>query len=222
MIQVNLLPGGRKRPSKRTQFSFRLAKGGSRAPGNKWVLGAAATVVLSLVGMGYLWSTLSARTAGLDSALEAAVRDSARYADLIAKTEMLQARRDSIAQKVDIIQQIDAQRYVWSHLMDEVARSVPDYTWLTSVVQVQTTPTLLFRIEGKAGNNFALTRFWNNLESSSFIRNVRLISTEQTMESPDQDRTQLVYSFTLEAEFEEPPLEALDLVPLLGAAAGQP
>jgi Tfp pilus assembly protein PilN len=217
VIEVNLLPGGKKRQAKKAGFSLALPKVGGASP-DKWLVGSGAAIILA-VGFGsHLFFQIRSRVNDLEQNVEAAVQDSIRYADLIEKTEILQARRDSIAEKVAIIQQIDAQRYVWAHLMDEVGRSVPDYTWLTSVVQVSGGEPMQFRIEGKAGNNFALTRFWNTLESSYFIRNVRLISTEQTLERSGQGQGQGVYQFILEAEFEEPPAEVVQMEPLLGSA----
>ena len=49
--------------------------------------------------------------------LNEAVQDSARFADLIARTALLTARRDSIAQRVAIIQEIDHGRFVWPHIL---------------------------------------------------------------------------------------------------------
>ena len=218
MIEVNLLPGGRKRQAKKPGFSLALPKVGGLSA-DKWLVGSGLAIVLSLGFGGNLFFQISSKLGDLEEGVEAAVQDSVRYADLIQKTEMLQARRDSIAEKVAIIQQIDAQRYVWSHLMDEVGRSLPDYTWLTSITQTSPGEPMQFRIEGKAGNNFALTRFWNSLESSLFIQNVRLVSTEQTTEGAGQGQGQGVYTFILEAELEEAPSDALQMEPLLGATA---
>ena len=41
---------------------------------------------------------------------------------------------------------------------------------------------LQFRIDGRAGNNFAVTQFMENLESSQFLRDVRLNSTDQIVD----------------------------------------
>ncbi|MGI9626019.1 MAG: PilN domain-containing protein [Longimicrobiales bacterium] len=218
MIEVNLLPGGKKRQAKRPAFSLALPKIGG-VPTDKWMLGSGLAIVVALAFGGNLFFEVQSRMGDLRENVELAVQDSVRYADLIQKTETLQSRRDSIASKVAIIQQIDAQRYVWAHVMDEVGRALPNYTWLSNIVQVSAGDPMQFRIEGKAGNNFALTRFWNNLESSSFIRNVRLIMTEQTTERSGRGQGQGVYQFILEADMEEPPAELLTMEPLLGSTA---
>ena len=110
---------------------------------------------------------------------------------------------------------------MWPHLLDEVARALPDYTWLTGIVQIGAARVHMpdFRIRGRSGNNFALTRFMENLEASPFIREVQLVTTEQVIEQEDgMDGVRTVHDFTLEASYELPPPELIETVPLLGQA----
>ncbi len=219
MIEVNLLPGGKKR---------RPSKGGGGGGGS--FLGklsvpslgslsfdvytmAAVVVVAGVLGtLGWWYMGLSSRQENVQVLLAEAVQDSTNYADLIARNATLAARRDSIARKVDIIQEIDALRYVWPHLLDELARALPDYTWLTEVIQVSVGETVDFQVRGLAGNNRALTTFWRQLQESPFIRSVQLVQTEQIL----QPGGQLVYQFQLDCVYARPPLEFLETIPLFG------
>jgi len=176
-----------------------------------WVLGPAL--------IAWMFLGARARKADLNAEIEIAVRDSARYAELIATSERLTARRDTIAQKLQIIQEIDAGRYVWAHLLDEISRALPSYTWLTGIAQTEAPPNLTLRIEGRTGNTFALTQFMKDLEASAFLKGVRLASTELVVEreaargkGPTQER--LVHAFVLEAGYEEPPPDRIQTVPL--------
>jgi Tfp pilus assembly protein PilN len=212
LIEVNLLPGGKKRAGRRPTFSLKLptVEGVPRDP---WVLGSAAVVILALAVAAWLYLTTTSRREELTVSIEAAVADSARYFDLIQQNNALNLRRDSIAQRVGIIQEIDGDRYVWPHIMDEVARALPDYTWLQELLQVSPGEPLTFRVVGQAGNNFAVTQFMENLELSVFIRNVELISTEQEVVAAG-GINRIVNRFELEAEYERPPPELLETVPL--------
>jgi Tfp pilus assembly protein PilN len=174
-------------------------------------------VLAAVVGGGFLYFTTSRLRGDLEVRIEEARADSARYADLILQNDALMARRDSIAQRVEIIQEIDGDRYVWPHIMDEVARALPEYTWLTDILQVSLGDELELRIEGRAGNTFALTQFMENLEASLFLRNVDLIATEQVIEESEEVGRRVVYRFQLEALFERPPAELLQTVPLFNA-----
>lgn len=217
MIEVNLLPGGRKRVSRGLKVSLKLPSLSAGAlPKDPWLLGSAAVVVAVAAAVVYLYLGVSGRQSELEVLVEEAVADSARYADLIEQNNRMRARRDSIAQRVAIIQEIDGDRYVWPHILDEVARALPDYTWLDELVQLSGGANLRFRILGKAGNNLAVTRFMENLEASVFIRGVELLSTEQVVEEG-----RMVNQFHLEALFERPPADLLETVPLFGEEGGR-
>jgi Tfp pilus assembly protein PilN len=168
---------------------------------------------------GYLYYTTGQTRERLVAEIDAAQADSLKYVDEIAQNALLEAREDSILQRVTIIQEIDEDRYVWPHILDEVARHLPDYTWLTEIIQVSSEPDLQFRIDGRAGNNFAVTQFMENLEASLFISNVRFITTEQVPEDAG-GFNRAVTSFSLEAYFDRPSADLLQTVPLFQAMAG--
>lgn len=211
MIEVNLLPGA-KRKARRSAGggpSFSALKGISIPEFDRWM---AFIVIAWVVGLGALaWMFLGtrARAAELDQQIETAVADSSRFAAIIEQTEALRARRDTIAQKLEVIQDIDEGRYVWPHVMEELARAVPDYTWLTGVAQLEGGPTPTFQIQGRAGNNFALTRFMSNLEASPFIQRVRLQSTTRITQGEIG-----LHQFMLEATYQEPPASLIRTEPL--------
>ncbi len=226
MIEINLLSQGKKKRSSRgagPRFKLQLPDiGGFDA--DRWVIGAVVVVIGALAFVGLRYRSVTSEADRLTVAVESAAADSARYADLIAQAESLTNRRDSIADKVRIIQEIDADRYIWAHVMDEVARALPDFTWLTGMIQTSgsTGPDLRFRLNGMAGNNFALTRYMETLSASPFIRNVTLVSTEQTVVRSGPAAGRQIYEFALDADYEVPPQEILVTVPLFDAAPTPP
>jgi len=221
MIEVNLLPGGKKKTRKRGKFTLALPKfgggGGFSAPsfskGDPWSLAAGAAVILFLFGAGWLFLGISGVADEITVQIDTAVSDSTRYAGIIQRSSALQARRDSIAARVTVIQEIDQKRYLWPHLMDEVARALPDYTWLTRLSQVVQGDRVTFQIEGRAGTYFAMTSFMENLEASHFIEGVTLVSSAQ-VEVRSGSTGPLLYEFVFEAMESVPPAELLETVPL--------
>jgi type IV pilus assembly protein PilN len=214
LIEVNLLPGGKKRSSggRGISLSGRLPSfslgGGSRDP---YTVFAVIAGVAALLAMGWLFLGVRSDREETQVSLDEAVQDSVRFADIIERTNQLTARRDSIAQRVEIIQQIDADRFVWPHILDEISRGLPDYTWLREIAQVGTDP-LQVRLAGRAGSTFAITNFMRNLEASRFLRAVQMERAEQAQsEEDDQD---IVYEFEFVVTFESPPLDELETVPL--------
>lgn len=214
MIEVNLLPGASKRSARRSRrggaglFS-RLAKVEGL---DRWAAFIAGAWIIAPAVVAWLFLGASKRADELDAQLQDAVRDSTRYAAMIATQQRLIARRDSIRQRVEIIQEIDNGRYVWAHIMDEVSRALPDYTWLHRLQHLageEFAPEI--QISGRTGNTFALTRFMTDLEASPFIRAVRLTTTQQVQDA----KGRVMYEFILVASYEVPPPELLQTVPLI-------
>ena len=221
MIEVNLLPGGKKRSGKGRGFSLSglsFLKGGGGGPlADPYILSAIGAGILSFGLMGWLFFGTRSRHEDLQVSLETAAQDSARFADLIKRTTELTARRDSIAQRVEIIQKIDADRYVWPHIFDEIARALPDYTWLTAITQTGSDP-LTLRVAGEAGNMYAITTLMTNLEASPFLRAVTLEHIEGRQSKVDpQD---IVQDFSLTMNYQSPPLDQLHTVPLFENGPG--
>lgn len=219
MIEINLLPGSTKRGGKRKPVG--RSKRGVTAPKlpefdrqkamvtGGWVLGIAL--------VGWLHFSMNSRLEALRTDHEAAVRDSTRFAIQRAQGDSLMAQEQAISQKLEVIQEIDAGRYVWPHIMDEVSRSLPPFVWVITLNEVASEAGVpLVRIEGRAGNYFALGRYIEDLEASPFLRQVRLISSAQV-----EENERMVLRFVMEAGYEEPPPDMIQTVPLFGAAEGE-
>ncbi|HEU0015744.1 MAG TPA: PilN domain-containing protein [Longimicrobium sp.] len=67
-----------------------------------------------------------------------------------------------------------------------------------------------FTVEGNAGSTQALTRFMKNLEASPMVRDVALVTSEQT-----DALGRAVLKFTLEARWEQPDSAYIQSVPLI-------
>lgn len=223
MIEVNLLPTkGKQRGPRVPRRSFALPKLPSGMPQDRWVLTAGALAAISLIMIAWLFFTVRGAAEELQVRIEVAQSDSVRFADIIRQTEHLQARRDSIAQRVAVIQEIDGKRYVWAHVMDEIGRALPDYTWILRLQQVATTPDLYLRIQGRTATYFALTDFMTSLEASPFLADVRLVSSSSEVLTVGPGARRLILGYTLEARYQEPPPEAIDRVPLFGPSVAIP
>ena len=223
MIEVNLLPGGKKGSSGGSPFAgLAAALKGLRGRGGGGGGGGGSTVdpymaffaaALS-VTIGYVaWAYLGVNNAReeLQVRIEEEVQDSTRFADLIERTNLLTARNDSIAQRVQIIQEIDQGRYVWPHVLDQVAAAVPDYTWIQEILYSGGDP-LQIRVNGRAGSIYAITNFMRRLEASPFLRAVQMDRAEQV--PSEANPNDLVYVYEMIMTYESPPLDELETVPL--------
>jgi Tfp pilus assembly protein PilN len=221
VIEINLLPGSTRRASGR-KLSLALPSfnkpSGPKLRVDRLALLVVGGWVFGPLLIGWLFFGSVRQMDELEVAIEGARQDSARYAEILAANNILRARQDTIAQKLQIIQEIDASRYTWSHILDEISAALPQYTWLRNIFFVTNDSPLTaprFTIEGRTGNTLALTQFMQNLEASPFLRTITLVTTDQVVE---QDKS--LYSFLLEAHFEQPPPEIITTVPLFSTQEG--
>jgi Tfp pilus assembly protein PilN len=218
MIEINLLPGAEKRKKRKTGGGFSLKLPENLPEFDRMMAFIVAAWIAGPLIAAYMYFGIQGQKADVQAAVDQAVRDSARYAQLIQTQASLRARQDTIAQKLTLIQEIDAGRYIWPHIMDEISRALPPYTWLQAIDQVQggTNPT--FQVQGRTGNIRALTRFMDALEASPFLRNIQLISTEQAQIGNDE--SSIVNNFVLSGAYETPPMEMVETVPLFPEEEG--
>jgi Tfp pilus assembly protein PilN len=140
MIQVNLLPGAKKQ-TRGGGFSFADATSSiTERVRDPWLLGAAAAVVVALASTGVLFTSQQARASEVEQQIERAVADSTRYGKVLSARNKLMAERDSVYRQLQIIRTIDDNRYNWAHILDEVSRALPAYTWLTVLEQTSKVP----------------------------------------------------------------------------------
>ncbi len=235
MIEINLLPGAGKKsrgPGSGAAVGNVLTAVAARIK-DPFMLMAAASIVVAtgIVGLMYLQQTAKADT--LTVGEQKQVQDSTRYAAVLREKKKAEAQRDSVMHQLDIIRTIDNNRFIWPHIMDEVSRSLPQYTWLVSVQQISAPPAatttaasdpkakkkkddeeltpqaVKFRIIGNTVDIQALTRFMKLLEASPFIQNVQLAKSDLVASSGTQ-----VTEFTLDAEYQTPDSTAIRTVPL--------
>ncbi len=228
MIEINLLPGARKakRGSKGPSMDVgALLSGITSNIRDPFLLSAAGAVIVGLGVVGVLFTTQGARASSLQEREQKAVQDSTRYAAVIAERASVTAQRDSVVRQIRIIQAIDGQRFVWPHVMDEVSRALPPYTWVNSLQQTGVAPAMSAEDElgvlegdsatgpqvaiiGRTVDIQALTRFMRMLEASPFLENVQLLRSDVILEGNKQ-----VTEFRLDLRVQRPDSSAIRVTP---------
>ena len=137
MIEINLLPGGGKKARGRNMGAGLVGSlsGVLAKVKDPYLLSAVGSTAAAVTIIGLLWVTQTARERSLIAKEQKAVQDSTRYATIVAEKRKAEAQRDSVLRQVNIIKAIDDDRFVWTHIMDEISSVVPPYTWLTAVAQ---------------------------------------------------------------------------------------
>lgn len=233
MIEINLLPGAKK-----------AKRSGSRAPSinfaaigaaiaarvkDAWLAAAIVTGLVVLLAVGFLFAAQQRRESTLKEGEAKEVADSARYAVVLRDRALAESRRDSALLQLSIIKAIDEERYIWPHIMEEVSRALPIYTWLrvlniagpaqgtnpaasikmpppdTGKVKRKPKPLVIprdsirLRLVGRTVDLQAFTRFMRSLEDSPFFENISLRRSEPTVEGGKD-----IAQFTLELMYARP------------------
>jgi Tfp pilus assembly protein PilN len=205
MIEINLLPG-KKRASPGAGFKFRIPdfRALLASVTNPWLLAASGAWVLLLVGAGALFITSRARLAVLNSRLQAVQVEKQRFDAVIAQKRQSERMRDSLLAEITVIRRIDGDRYVWPHILDQVTKALPPYSWLTSIVaaapsaSVDTSanaapPAVRFTVTGSTVDIQAYTTFLRQLAASPWFTEVVPASSQTVVE---QDRPVTAFSVT--------------------------
>ena len=190
MITINLKPG-----SKRAKGGTSLAGGLSALKGlparvkDPWPM--AAIALLAVVGIGLAWLAISSssRISSLEEEMDAARAENRRFRAFLVEKRRAEAARDSVITQIVTIRQVDDDRYVWPHILDEVTRALPQFTWLTEVTTItpvgadtSLVPAVGVQINGRTMDMQGFTRFMRNLEDSPWLSTVTMLSTQTIVE----------------------------------------
>ena len=135
MIEINLLPGsGKKARSDGFSLKAFVGQAGARVK-DPFMIAAAVSIVAATMSIGYLHVSQTAKADDLTERERRAVQDSTRYIAVLRERNRALAQRDSVQRQLEIIKSIDNDRFIWAHIMDEVSRALPPYTWLKSIQQ---------------------------------------------------------------------------------------
>src|SRR3977135_1379642 len=137
MIEINLLPGKKKKvPGAGMKLSMPDFRGIIAQVKDPWVIGAIAAWVLAGGGGALLFITDRARLASAESRLETVRTEKRKWDIVIANKRQAEKVRDSLIYEINVIRQIDADRYIWPHILDQTTKALPPYTWITRVMSM--------------------------------------------------------------------------------------
>ena len=200
MILINLLPH-REAARKRRRENFYAS------------LGAAALVGGLLAGAGYVWlQTQITEQQSKNSFLQAEIK---KLDDEIKEISTLQAEISALSARQQAVEDLQGDRNLPVHLLNELVRQLPDGVYLTSMKQDNRIVTL----QGMAQSNERVSELLRNLGNSSpwLVKPelVEITAATVTLSQRDQRR---VANFTVRVGVKRP---TDDKKPAAAGAAAQ-
>ena len=234
MITVNLRPDLKR---KRARSPFRGALEGVRGLGAKvkdpLLLASVVSWVAVLAWLGYVTIGTTRELNALEPQLEETRAEHKRFKAFLAEKRHQETIRDSLVAQIGVIRTVDGDRYVWPHLLDEVTKALPAYTWLvdmgfaapaasppaasqpaaakqdTTVAVPFMSPPVAFNLNGRTVDIQAYTRFLRQLEASPWITDVTPVSAQTVVE-----KERPVTAFTIRATYRQADSAYIRTVPL--------
>src|SRR4051794_11875218 len=204
MITVNLRPDlKRKRARSPLQGITESVRGFGAKVKDPLLVVAVVAWVGALGWLGFVVMNTGRQLATLEPQLDQTRAEPRRFKAFLTEKRHQEMIRDSLVAQIGVIRSVDGDRYVWSHLLDEVTRALPAYTWLTDLgADVATTPgaapaptaakadsnaapaktPVAFSIVGRTVDIQAYTRFLRQLEASPWITDVTPVSAQTVVE----------------------------------------
>jgi Tfp pilus assembly protein PilN len=236
MITVNLRPDLKR---KRARPPLQGALEGVRGLASKIKDPVLLVAILIWVGvggwLGYVAVTTSRELASLEPQLEQTRAEHRRFRAFLAEKRHQETIRDSLVSQICIIRTVDGDRYVWPHLLNEVTKALPAYTWLvdmggsappppppgapqpvaaksatdTTKSEGASVPAIQFTVNGRTVDIQAYTRFLRQLEASPWITDVTPVSANTIVE-----KERPVTAFVIRGTYRQADSAYLHTVPL--------
>ncbi|HWC72429.1 MAG TPA: PilN domain-containing protein [Gemmatimonadales bacterium] len=217
MIEINLLPG-KKKAAKGAGMQLQMPdfKAFFAQIKDPWLIAAVVAWVIVGGGGALLFISERARLAHAESRLEGIRAEKRRYDIVIAQKRQLEKVRDSLLYQINVIRQIDADRYIWPHVLDQTTKALPPYTWITRMQSVTSmvaptpgqpnngpvtletdsagAPAVRVSIDGRTVDIQAYTTFLRQLAASPWFTDVTPASSQTVIEA---DRPVTAFNVTV-------------------------
>jgi len=164
MIRINLLSGeeGRKRSE---TFTFAKAK-----------IIPLSTLAVVVVGCLSTMTIQNAKLSAVEQEVASARAQSEQYKKTIALINEMVQKQQELDRRLGLVRQLDETRFRTVAILDEMARRVPRYLWLTSLKNLS--PERL-AIDGYAFSNLVVSDLMSRLEESAVFGDVELTSVKR-------------------------------------------
>lgn len=211
MIKINLLPPERRKKARKAAPA-RKRVGGAGLPSFKLQLKfdpyvvvpvAVVVLVLVLIGGSFFWL-------GLKEKIIKTARDSMRVELnqlnlVITRIENLKGSTKEVRDRMEVVLEVDKNRFLWPRILDDISSSLPRYTWLETISEISPLPQLVLRVEGNTMSNILLSELLSNLEQTETLKDVHLISSAERPHGAYQTK---YFVIQVASAFNQPPADS--------------
>ncbi len=164
-IEINLLPAEYRVHRK----SFNL---------EREVVYPLIALVLTCLGLMF-WSVNIENTKGIcENEIKVLEQQIAINRPIHEEIKKLRSDQLLIGEKIRALERISVNREKWVRLMEELSSRLPEYTWLISIMEENSTPPVI-HIEGRTFSFPEVANYMSRLKESEYVNSVDLSRIEQ-------------------------------------------
>lgn len=191
MIKINLVREGRAvRGAGAAPSAAAVSVGGPGAANINNILIVGFLVLGVLAALGY-WFWNKRELAQRQQIVEQRTAEAQKLEAIIKEVDDYQKRKDSLQQRIDLINQLKQNQKGPVRIMDQISRDLPDLVWLDSMEMTKGKVTLA----GRGLNPNAIALFIENIKNDPYFEEPQVGSVSQVSSAP------LVYGFDMNFAF---------------------
>jgi type IV pilus assembly protein PilN len=203
LIKINLVREGRAvRGAGAAPSAVAAATAGPGASNINNILVLSMLVLGLLAGLGY-WFFMKNELADRQDVIAEREVQAQKLEQIIKEVEEYQKRKDSLQQRIDLIEQLKQNQKGPVRIMDQISRDLPDLVWLDRMEIAAGTISL----SGRGLNPNAIALFVENVKNDPFFEEPQLGTMQQVSNAP------VVYSFDMTFAFSYAPKTAAGSTP---------
>ncbi len=188
MIRINLLAVERERTKKRVLIPV----------AHRVTIGASLILVATALFIGWWFWSLRQESARIDEDVAKAEIEMQQLRSVLMQVRQFETSKAALQQRVSLIEQLRRGQSGPVHVVDEISRTLPEYTWLTEVSQVGED----FTISGMTTSLTGVSDYIANLGTSAWFKPpIELIDSQI---DASQKASEPIIRFSIRAKFNNP------------------
>ncbi len=167
MIRIDLLP---KEERVRRRRAPKVPEVRVRVPVRAGTFVIIGIVLVAIFVMGFFFFQQKMQIRKLTTEIADMRAQLRELAEAVRMVKELTERQEEIEDWLDVIRDLNKNRFLRAHLLDELATFLPEYSWLSSLTE----SGLALTIEGRAFSNLIVADLMLKLMASPYFHNVDL------------------------------------------------
>jgi type IV pilus assembly protein PilN len=209
LIKINLVREGRavRGEAASPQPAAMSVSGGAGGVQINNILVLGCLVLGVLVALGY-WYWHKRELKNREAVVAERTIEAQKLESIINEVEQYQRRKDSLQQRIDLINQLKQNQKGPVRIMDQISRDLPDLVWLDAM----DVNAGRIGLSGRGLNPNAIALFIENVKNDPYFEEPQVSAVTQVSTTP------LVYAFDMNFAFSYAPKNAAPVTPSAGTA----